>query len=185
MELHSVENVVAMGYYSGTMPAVDGQSAHVLHVCLDILADGRMVPTLRAASPMGGVIARSARCVDGLIQLCGETCTPEAYILQWRTVQAVGPLTLDAWLQSHEVMTSILLPSQESIQRRLVPNTYRPARNRLFGSRVGRCDVLLQSVEDIRDAALVMQAMTAFDVPRKSLTETLTVSPKRSLAMAA
>jgi hypothetical protein len=45
--------------------------------------------------------------------------------------------------------------------------------------------VLLQSVEDIRDAALVMQAMTAFDVPRKSLTETLTVSPKRSLAMAA
>lgn len=185
MEHHSVENVVAMSYYSGTMPAVDGQAAHVLHVCLDTLADGRMVPTLRASSPMGGVIARSARCVDGLIQLCGESCTPEAYILQWRTVQAMGPLTLTAWLQSYEVTSSIHLPAIDTCQPQRVPAAYRPARARLFGSREGRCHVQLQSAEDIRDAALVMQALAAFDIPRKSLTETLTVSPKRSLALAA
>lgn len=185
MEPHSVENVVAMGYCSGTMPGVNGHAEHVLHVCLDTLEDGRVVPTLRATSSMGGVIARSARCVDGLIQLYGEPCTPEEYILQWRAIQAMGPFTLNAWLDCYEVITSMNLPSQDSKPQQWLPPTFHPARSRLFGERRGRCEVQLQSREDIRDAVLVMQGLAAFDMPRKSLTETLKVSPKRSLALAA
>jgi hypothetical protein len=182
---HFVENVVAMSYYSGTMPGTDGRDAHTLHVCLDHLDDGRIIPTLRASSPMGGVVARSARCVDGLIKLQGATCDPEEYILQWRSVQALGSKTLTAWLQLFEVNTAMNLPEPGAKAQSWVPPAYYPARARLFRQAAGRCMAQLHTPQDIRDAVLVMQGLAAFDGPHKSLTETLVVSPNRSLALAA
>ncbi|MDT8992747.1 hypothetical protein RQP54_17880 [Curvibacter sp. APW13] len=183
--MNQVDKVVAMSYYSGAMPGTDGKDAHTLHVCLDHLEDGRIIPTLRASSPMGGIVARSARCVDGLIWLHGRACSPEDYILQWRTVQAIGAQTLTAWLQVYEVKTTVNLPDPGIPAQTWVPPAYFAARARLFRQAVGRSSAQLHTPLDIRDAVLVMQGLAAFDGPRTSLTETLTVSPNRSLALAA
>mgnify|MGYP000408538626 CR=1 FL=1 len=87
--------------------------------------------------------------------------------------------------EEFDVQTTLTLPEHNAHAQAWVPPAFYPARARLFRQGVGRCSAQLHTPQDIRDAVLVMQGLTAFDGPRKSLTETLTVSPNRSLAMAA
>lgn len=176
MATHPVQNVVAMGYYSGSIQRHGDDAPHTLHVCLDILDNGQCVPALRTTTALSGVVARSTLCVDNAIRLHGQICTPEQYIALWREVLAGPQLTLTAWLQGFEVRTTMDLPAHHARHEPWLTPLFKPARARLFGTGAGPCSTQIRTADDIRDAVVVIQGLAAFGMVRKTLTDTLSVS---------
>lgn len=166
------QNVVAMRYFSGQL---EPHAPKQLFVCVEVLATGQCISTLRTTHPLAGVTKRAGGCESGSILLNGQRVLPETYIARWRETQKDSQATLGAWLDQFHVSTTVLLPSTHTKPKAWVPPSFNTAKARLFGADAsGKCTTALTSVGDVRLAADVLQGLAAFGYTVPSLSETLT-----------
>lgn len=183
MALQSVD-VTGMSYFTGSVkdPLESSSLPVVLHICVEHHADHTHTAVLRTASALSGVVARSAGCVDGRILMNSAPCTPEAYIGLWReTLRVSEKQTIQAWLDSYAVTTTVELPKPGRQHATWLSPIFKHARERLFGAQSGPgCIAQLHTPAEILIAAHVIRGLTAFGLDAPTLTQTLEVKQQHN-----
>lgn len=172
-----VQDVVGMSYFRGPLGL---PFTTVSHVCIDHLADGRLMQSLYTGAALVQPILRSARCVRGNLVLNGLACTSVQYIAAWRAEQAQRPqFTLDAWFSAYTITTSMVLPARGAKHAHWLSPIYRQACERLFGDNPhGLCTAQIRRVQDIHDAIAVLHGRAAYGLTEQTLNQTLQAQPR-------